>query len=52
MPGPAGPAGADGRGITTVHIEGDGFDSCDLVVTYTGGDPDRIPINPIICQMR
>lgn len=53
-PGPQGPAGADGadgadgRGIASVAVEGDVRD-CHLIVTYTDGTTDTVPVNGIVC---
>jgi hypothetical protein len=50
-PGDDGDDGDDGRGIAAVTIEGDGRESCELVVHYDDEDEteDRIGINPLIC---
>lgn len=47
--GTDGDDGEDGRGITAMTFEGDGIQTCDLVVTYTTGEPDRLAVNPLIC---
>jgi hypothetical protein len=47
--GSDGSDGVDGRGIVSVTIEGDGRESCELIVRYTDDTADSIAINPLIC---
>lgn len=51
--GQDGTDGADGIGIVSVTLEAGeiGTESeCDLVITYTEGEPDRIAVNPLLCK--